>query len=128
MATLFYMAKHEGAFNSVGGGIAVGNCSGGQENFSWPIVEIAGRRYLRGIDVTDSYRPNWPLPEVIDYDEPWCAKLDQVVALMGDDLSPENMGGSIPSIDLDKIDAASVFVMHNEPPEWSSGSVGPALI
>ena len=126
VATLFYMAKHEGAFSSVGGGLALGHCRGGETNFTWPIIEIAGRRYLRGIDVTDSYRPNWPQPEVIDYDESWCAKLDQAVAVTSDDqFSPESMGGSIPSIDLDQIDPTMVFAMHNEPPEWSCGSVKP---
>jgi hypothetical protein len=128
IATLFYMTQHEGAFSSVGGGLAVGNCIGGQENFTWPIVEIAGRRYLRGIDVTDSYRPNWPAPEVIAYDESWCATLDQAVSLMDDDFSPENMGGSIPSLDLNEVDATNVFVMHIEPPGWSEGSVKPVAI
>lgn len=128
IATLFYMTQHEGAFGSIGGGLAVGNCMGGQENFTWPIIEIAGRRYLRGIDVTNSYRPNWPPPEVIAYDEPWCAKLDQAVSQMDDDFSPENMGGSIPSLDLHEVDAANVFVMHIEPPGWSSGSVKPVSI
>jgi len=128
VATLFYMAKHEGAFASVGGGLAVGNCRGDEDNFTWPIVEIAGRRFLRGIDVTDSYRPNWPPPEVIGYDEAWCAKLDQAVALTDDDFSPEKMGGSIPSLDLDEVDATNVFVQSIEPPEWSSGSVKPAAV
>jgi hypothetical protein len=124
VATLFYMAKHAGAFKTVGGGIAVGNCKGGDSSFSWPIIEIDGRRYLRGIDVTDSYRPNWPQPEVIDYDESWCTALDQRVALMDNGFSLENTGGSIPAIDIDNIDPASVFLTHDEPPEWSRGSLG----
>ena len=124
VATLFYMAKHSGAFKTVGGGIALGNCKGGDSSFSWPIVEIDGRRYLRGIDVTNSYRPSWPAPEVIDYDECWCAALDQRVASMDNDFSPEGMGGSIPGIDIDEIDPASVFLTHDEPPEWSRGSLG----
>ena len=123
VATILYMAKHAGAFRSVGGGIAVGACKGGGGNFSWPIVEIDGRRYLRGIDVTDSYRPNWPPPEVIAYDDSWCASLDHRVALMDNDFSPDKVIGSIPSIDIDAIDAASVFMQHNEPTEWSSGSL-----
>jgi hypothetical protein len=123
LASLFYMAKHAGAFTTVGGGIAVGNCRRGDSGFSWPIVEIDGRRYLRGIDVTDSYRPNWPEPEVIEYDESWCAALDRGTALMENGFSPENMGGSIPAIDIDTIDPASVFLTHDEPPEWSCGSV-----
>jgi hypothetical protein len=123
VAALLYMAKHEGAFSTVGGGIAVGHGKGGSESFSWPIVEIDGRRYLRGIDVTDSYRPNWPPPEVIDYDELWCANLDQRVSTMNDDFSPQNVIGSMPAIDIDQIDPASVFLTHDEPPEWSSGSL-----
>lgn len=124
VASLFYMAKHAGAFKTVGGGIAVGHCKRGDSGFSWPIVEIDGRRYLRGVDVTDSYRPNWPEPEVIEYDESWCAALDRRVALMDNGFSPEAIGGSIPAIDIDTIDPASVFITHDEPPEWSLGSLG----
>ena len=124
LASLFYMAKHAGAFNTLGGGIAVGSCRRGDSGFSWPIIEIEARRYLRGIDVTDSYRPNWPEPEVIEYDESWCAALDRKTASMESGLFPEDMGGSIPAIDIDTIDSASVFLAHDEPPEWSRGSLG----
>lgn len=123
VAALLYMAKHEGAFKTVGGGIAVGMCKGGGESFLWPIVEIDGRRYMRGIDVTESYRPNWPPPEVIHYDDSWCAALDQRVATMDNDFSPEKVIGSMPAIDIDEIDPASVFLTHDEPPEWSRGSL-----
>lgn len=123
LAMLHYIAKHAGAFKSVGGGIAVGHCKGGGESFSWPIIEIDGRRYLRGIDVTESYRPGWPAPEVVDYDDAWCAALDQRVATMDNDFSPEKVIGSHPAIDIDDIDPASVFQTHNEPPEWSSGTL-----
>ena len=127
VAALLYMAKHDGAFKTVGGGIAVGMCKGIGENFSWPIVEIDGRRYLRGLDVTDSYRPNWPTPEVIDYDDSWYAALDQRVATMDNDFSSQNVIGSMPAIDIDEIDPACVFLTHNEPAEWSSGSVASRL-
>jgi hypothetical protein len=43
------------------------------------MIEIAGRRFLRGVDITKSYRPSWQSPVRIEYDETWCAELDQRV-------------------------------------------------
>ena len=124
VATLLYIAMHDGAFQTVGGGIAVGTCDGSSEHFSWPIIEINDKRYMRGVDVSQSYRPSWPEPEPIEYDERWCAALDRETALMNDPLpSPQNAMRSMPSIDIDAIDPATVFATHHEPPEWASGSV-----
>lgn len=39
---------------------------------------------------------------------------------MDNDFSPEKVIGTIPAIDIDEIDPASVFLTHEEPPEWSS--------
>ena len=79
LCLLWYIAQHQ-AFSSVGGGIAVGTCMSSDDSFSWPIVEFSGQRFLRGFDVTASYRPSWPLPEVAPYDEEWCHELDQRIA------------------------------------------------
>ena len=79
---------------------------------------------MRGIDVSLSYRPSWPTPERIDYDESWCADLDREVALMDEPLPlREGAKGSLPSIDIDEIDPATIFQTHNEPAEWANGSV-----
>jgi hypothetical protein len=124
VATLLYIAKHDGAFQSVGGGIAVGTCEGSSEHFSWPIIEIDGKRYMHGVDVSQSYRPSWPEPEPIEYDEDWCVTLDRQVALIAPSMpSPTQARGSLPSIDIDAIDAGTVFAMHNEPPDWANGSI-----
>lgn len=71
-----YMSKHPGAFNSIGGGLSLGSCDVGHSNFSWPHVQIDGRRYVRGVDVTDCARPSWPPAVSMHYDETWCADLD----------------------------------------------------
>lgn len=124
VATLLYIAKHDGAFQTVGGGIAVGTCDGSSDHFSWPIVEINGRRYLRGVDVSQSYRPSWPEPERIEYDEDWCAALDREVALLEHPLPLEELArGSLPSIDIDAIDPTTLFATHIEPAEWTNGSI-----
>lgn len=127
VATLLYIAMHDGAFNTVGGGIAVGTCDRSSDHFSWPIIEINGKRYLRGIDVSRHYRPTWPVPEVIEYDENWCARIDHEVAQMGDPLPIRQApAGSLPSIDIDAIDPETVFMTHDEPAEWANGSIQPA--
>jgi hypothetical protein len=129
VATLLYIAMHDGAFQTVGGGIAVGTCQGLCEHFSWPIIEINGKRYLRGLDVSQCYRPSWPRPEPIEYDEGWCAALDRQVALMEDPLpSREGAMASVPSIDIDAIDPTTVFATHHEPEEWANGSVQPKAL
>lgn len=124
VATLLYIAMHDGAFQTVGGAIAVGTCERSNEYFSWPIIEINNKRYMRGIDVSHCYRPTWPKPEPIDYDESWCAELDRKVAIMERPLpSPEGAMGSLPSIDIDAIDPATIFATHHEPAEWANGSM-----
>jgi hypothetical protein len=88
------------------------------------VIEINGKRYLRGIDLSQSYRPTWPIPEPIEYDETWCAALDQEVASMDTPLPLyEKAAGSLPSIDIDAIDPTTVFMTHDEPAEWANGSV-----
>jgi hypothetical protein len=129
VATLLYIAMHDGAFRTVGGGIAVGTCQGIDEHFSWPIIEINGKRYLRGLDVSRCYRPSWPNPEPIEYDENWCAALDKQVALMEDPLlSRKSAVASAPSIDIDAIDPTTIFATHHEPEEWANGSLQPKTL
>jgi hypothetical protein len=80
LSLLWYVAQHQGAFCSVGGGISVATCTSSADFFSWPIVEFSGRRFLRSVEVTAHYRPSWPPPEVVHYDEAWCTEVDQRVA------------------------------------------------
>jgi hypothetical protein len=88
---LWYMSRHPGAFTSIGGGISVGSCGAQDDAFSWPVVEIDGRLFMRGFDVTQYYRPGWPPSIMLPYDESWCSVLDQQV-----DLDPPSVDGFIP--------------------------------
>jgi hypothetical protein len=74
---LWYMSSHPGAFSSIGGGISIGVCWRKIRHFSWPIIEIDSFSYLRGVDVSNCISPGWPRPEVVPYDESWCAGLDK---------------------------------------------------
>jgi hypothetical protein len=80
LSILLYTSRHEGAFGSIGGGISVGTCINNSEYFSWPIIEIDGQRFLRGMDVTAAFRQGWPAPEVVSFDETWCADLDRQIS------------------------------------------------
>jgi len=114
LSLLWYMSQHPGAFGSIGGGVAVGQCAARDQAFSWPIVEFAGRRFLRGIDVTPYYRPSWPPPLVVPYDEEWCSELDQKVTLQEGTIQPVPVSGS--SYEIDSMSAPdTLFQTHNDP-------------
>ena len=110
---LLYTARHDGAFPTVGGGLSVGTCMFGADYFSWPLIEIDGVRFLRGMDVTAAYRPGWPRPEVIPYDEAWCAEQDQRVASLPEKPLPK--GGTLPGFDIDALKPETLFASHVEP-------------
>ena len=118
---LWYMSRHPGAFTSIGGGISVGFCSANDEAFSWPVVEVDGQRFLRGVDVTQYCRPGWPPPIVLLYDESWCSLLDEQVALdapLVDGFVPEH--GS--SYEIDALSTPdTLFQMHNDPVGFERG-------
>ncbi len=122
LCLLWYIAQHSGAFRSVGGGISVGTCSASDEFFSWPVVEFSGRRFLRGLDVTASYRPSWPQPVVAPYDETWCANLDQKIGTAQGLTAPTPVSGY-------EIDALStpetLFMTHDDPHSFEHGSPVP---
>jgi hypothetical protein len=114
LAILRYAARHAGAFRTIGGGISVGTCTTPAEYFSWPLIEIDGSRFLRGMDVTAFYRPGWPAPEVIPYDEAWCAEQDQRVASLPATV-PAKVG-TLPGFDIDAIaNPETLFASHDEP-------------
>lgn len=73
---VWYMSKHQG-HPSIGGGVSCATCDGTDPHWSWPVLEIVGQRFLRGLDVTASYRATWPPPVPIDYDEDWCTSVDK---------------------------------------------------
>ena len=112
---LYYISKNAGVFKSVGGGLSFGGCKAPESNMSWPIIEIDGKRFLRGIDVTAAYRKNWPPPEKVPYDETWCAELDHEIASKP---APElKKLGSLPGYDIDvAITEESLFSTADEPP------------
>jgi hypothetical protein len=75
-ATIWYLAKHEGV-PSIGGTPSVAVCSP-REDIFWPLVVIGGRKYLRGIDVTESVRDsNVEGTLHIRYEEAWHSETDQ---------------------------------------------------
>ena len=110
---LFYTSRHAGAFPTIGGGISVGTCMFESDNFSWPIVEINGTKFLRGMDITAAYRLGWPTPEIIFYDEEWCAELDRRVASLS--AQPIKPKGKLPGFDIDAIKPETLFTFHAEP-------------
>jgi hypothetical protein len=119
LSLLWYMAKHQGAFQSIGGGISVGSCQLGEDYFSWPVVELENHRFLRGLDVTACHRPGWPEPVRLQYDEAWCAATDRAVE---DDLDPpvrvERGGG----YDVDSMSTAeTLFQTHDDPVAFDAG-------
>ncbi len=81
ISLIWYMSSHlgtdPGVYSSIGGGISVGFCAQDSMDFSWPLIEIEGKSFLQGVDLTDYIRPSWPQPEVLPYDESWCAELDK---------------------------------------------------
>lgn len=101
ISLVWYMCRHPGAFSSVGGSLSVGSAEVGDTHFSWHHVQIEGRRFLRGMDVTECARASWPSPYVVDYDESWCATLDLKVNQDVDSVyKPEHLIGGGYDIDL----------------------------
>lgn len=80
LAIIHYMGKIP-AYPSVGAAVSVGSCAATDDRFSWPIIDIDGKKYLRGIDVTESFRPNWPTPIEIEYDESRWSELDRGLSI-----------------------------------------------
>jgi hypothetical protein len=121
VSLLWYIAQHPGAFNTIGGGLSVGTCSLSETYFSWPIVEIAGKRFLRGVDVTESYRPGWPSPISLDYDETWCAELDKRIEWKEGVVSPEAV--HVAGYDIDSLSTLeTLFQTFNDPKEFELGN------
>jgi hypothetical protein len=110
---LFYASRHAGAFPTVGGGISVGTCMSDADHFSWPVLEIDGLRFLRGMDVTSAHRPGWPAPEVVPYDEAWCAEQDRRLASLPE--QPLQKAGTMPGFDIDDLPVETLFASHTEP-------------
>jgi hypothetical protein len=116
---LEYMARHKGeTFGSVGGQISIGGCSSDAEEFSWPAIEVDGRRYWRGADVTASWNSTWSPPIPIDYDEEWCARLDQEAPSLPCPMSGDKPRGTAVTLDIKSIPSEEVFRIHHDPPEF----------
>jgi hypothetical protein len=118
---LWYMITHPGTFPKIGGAISVGTCVRDSYGFSWPFIEIEGRRFLRGVDVTDSYRTNWPYPLKFTYDESWCSRIDQEVATCFD--AQSLVVGKYNRYDIDSwfVDPDKLFQQHDDPPGFEHG-------
>lgn len=121
VSLVWYMCRHPGAFPSVGGSLSVGSAQVGHTYFSWHHVEIEGRRFLRGMDVTECVRPGWPAADIVDYDESWCAELDQKVAQDIDSgHAPVSFLGG--GYDIDTLSTPeTLFQTHNDPLAFDGG-------
>lgn len=121
ISLLWYMSCHPGAFPSVGGGLSVGSAEIGHEHFSWHQVQIEGHRFLRGMDVTECVRPNWPPPVVIEYDEAWCGSLDlRVNRDFERTHEPECVFGG--GYDIDALSTPeTLFQTHDDPIDFDNG-------
>jgi hypothetical protein len=74
-SAIWYLSCHEG-MPAIGGGVALAICRGAG-CVTWPLISIAGRVFLRGLDVTDCYRDDTEKkPIVLEYDETWHALAD----------------------------------------------------
>jgi hypothetical protein len=88
LSMLWHLINDPGEdFASIGGGITGATCSAGAP-FSWPALQIVGRKYLYGLDVTDNYRATWPTPLALPYDAELC--VSAVARLQG---QPVRSGG-----------------------------------
>jgi hypothetical protein len=115
---LFYLSQH-GGFHSIGGGISVGYLSWPNRHFSWPAIEISGRRFLQGVDVTSYYRPNWPPPVILPYDETWCATLERSA---DERLDLSFVERSAAGYDIDEMSTTdSLFQTHDDPIAFENG-------
>jgi hypothetical protein len=76
-SSIWYLGQHQGV-PSIGGGVALARCVHGGP-MVWPRVEVGGRIYLRGLDVTDCLPAGIPPGTVrLHYDESWHALTDQM--------------------------------------------------
>jgi hypothetical protein len=114
LSLLWYVIQHPGAFTSIGGGLSVGTRTFADRYFSWPIIEISGQRFLRGVDVTSFYRQGWPDPIMIDYDESWCAELDAEIHQSGDVMEKSSVDGISYNIDT-ILSPETLFATHDDP-------------
>lgn len=121
ISLVWYMCRHPGAFSSVGGGLSVGSAEVGHTHFSWLHVQVEGRRFLRGMDVTECVRPSWPLPAIVEYDESWCAQLDRRVNQdIGSFHNPESVLGG--GYDIDTLsDPETLFQTRDDPIAFDRG-------
>jgi hypothetical protein len=114
-----YMVCHEGdSYATIGGGLSVGLCKRGDPVFSWPAIEIGGRRWVRGLDITDVYRGAWPGNDRVEYDEAWCTSVDQSAAgePYGDCLMVPQHGVVTGNIDFDEfLVGDEAFKTHDDP-------------
>lgn len=113
---LVYMARHEGnPFSSVGGQVSFGGCTSKDGTFQWLALEIDGRRFWRGIDVTDSWNPTWSPPTLIEYDEDWCSRVDRESRPLpspGEGAQPVE---KVPFLDIESVPPDQLFRLHLDP-------------
>lgn len=121
VSLLWYMSRHPGAFPSVGGGLSVGSCARSDQHFSWHHVEIDSRRFLRGMDVTEYVRPGWPPPQVVTYDESWCAALDLKLH-WNQEVVQNRTEAAGSGYDIDSLSTPeTLFQMHDDPVAFDTG-------
>lgn len=118
-SAFWYVISSEAAhLKGIGGGLSAGFCL--DQAFVWPLVEIAGQRFYRGIPVSDDDLPNdpaarWIMRPAVDVNE--SAKLDILV----EDAKTSNLKHftSPPQLErsIDSLSDVSPFIELPEPRE-----------
>jgi hypothetical protein len=117
LAMLEYMLRHEGKpFMGIGGQLSIGGCDSHSSRFKWPALAVGDRIYWRGMDVTGNWAPEWDPPVHVQYDEAWCAEVDQ----HGPPLPSPETGDHLPARSMATLDVAAVaknelFKIHPDP-------------
>ena len=122
--TIWYLCRHEGE-RTIGGGISLMACAPGEPAY-WPFVEVDGKRYWRGMDITGD--PSEGDVVELQYDESWHARVDE-----NRTLPPQREGtGYVCVADCARniVNASSLFELVHDPPELASAfdAVRPAAV
>lgn len=116
IALLEYMLRHEGkTFKSVGGQLSVGACDSLSSRFRWPALAVGERIYWRGIDVTGDWPSEWDAPVRVEYDETWCAEVDQDGPPLPSAETGEAASGSLRTLDVANVPKEALFQVHPDP-------------
>jgi hypothetical protein len=76
LSAFLYLCKHEGV-HQIGGGVTFGVCRASSEGFAWPIFELDGRRFHRGLEIDETFPFRNLSVQKVKYDSSLFAELEQ---------------------------------------------------